>query len=915
MDISFNPNLPTSNHEHDTLQNPQSLKRRLEVYEARMNGLLATLPQIVWLADANGSVTHFNPRWYEYTGLTASQSLGWNFLKAIHPDDCIPLHNNFATSAVTSHETASNKPQVYPRKPSFYPQGDEVANVHRAWFRVAPDGESVRQKGNERSTTNPKHGGVRSHSPENEGLLPSIIECRIRGVDGTYRWFIGQRTPVKGANGQILEWIGTYTIKDEPLGLIEDGVSGKGERESSVFLIPGSVWTSGENSPLGSQPQESSPRSVELTPRLSCDRQPPGRLCLKRQVVDKTNQSVPLRRHPLVDELSRVIIWEADAITEQFTFVSQSAERLLGYPLERWLMEPNFWVNLIHPDDRQWTVALCRKKISQCRDYELEYRCLAADKRVVWLRDRAYMIRDEQGRVRKRRGLMVDITLAKLAEAELQVRLCQQAAIAQLAQQALSGTQVSALIDECLSLICQTLAVEYCQVWEFLPDGNTLQLRAGIGWHDGLAGDTRISANVNSQIGYTLQSRQPVIVEDLRHETRFRGSPLLDDQTMTIGGVSVMIGGASSATLRTGEAQMSTAKEQEQGRLPETEQQAFTLSPERVWSNTVSNREDKRDKRDKGDKEDKEDKEDKRDKGESSYQLTTDNHTPPEPFGVLAIYTSKRRVFAPTDVDFLQSVANVLAGAMQSQQTDRSLHEAKTQLAQMTVALEKRSKDLDEFAYITSHDLKAPLRAIAHLSQWIEEDIADQLNSENLHQLQLLRRRVYRLEALLEGLLQYSRAGRLQSQPELVDVTVLLEQVIKTLQPPAQFRTIVAPGMPTFIAQRSLLKHVFTHLIDNAIKHHPSTDGTVTIDVKERSDSYEFAVADDGAGIAAQFHSKVFAIFQTLQPRDTVENTGVGLAIAKRIVESTGGTIRVESQDGQGATFYFTWPKVSTESI
>ena len=865
MDISFNPNLPTSNHEHDTLQNPQSLKRRLEVYEARMNGLLATLPQIVWLADANGSVTHFNPRWYEYTGLTASQSLGWNFLKAIHPDDCIPLHNNFATSAVTSHETASNKPQVYPRKPSFYPQGDEVANVHRAWFIVPPDGESVRQKGNERSTTNPKHGGVRSHSPGNEGLLPSIIECRIRGVDGTYRWFIGQRTPIKGANGQILEWIGTYTIKDEALGLIEDGVSGKGERESSAFLIPGSVWTSGENSPLGSQPQESSSRSVELTPRLSCDRQPPGRVCLKRQVVDKTNQSVPLRRHPLVDELSRAIIWEADATTEQFTFVSQSAERLLGYPLERWLMEPNFWVNLIHPDDRQWTVALCRKQISQCRDYELEYRCLTADKRVVWLRDRAYIIRDEQGRVRKRRGLMVDITLTKLAEAELQVRLCQQAAIAQLAQQALSGTQVSALIDECLSLVCQTLAVEYCQVWEFLPDGNTLQLRAGIGWHDGLAGIARISANVNTQIGYTLQSRQPVIVEDLRHETRFRGLPLLDDQTMTSGGISAIIGGASSTTPGTEEGEMGTAKEQEQGRLPETEQQAFTLSP--------------------------------------------------EPFGVLAIHTSKRRVFTPTDVDFLQSVANVLAGAMQSQQADRSLNEVKTQLAQMTVALEKRSKDLDEFAYITSHDLKAPLRAIAHLSQWIEEDIADQLNSENLHQLQLLRRRVYRLEALLEGLLQYSRAGRLPSQPELVDVAILLEQVIKTLQPPAQFRITIAPGMPTFIAQRSRLQHVFTHLIDNAIKHHPSTDGTVTINVKERSDSYEFAVADDGAGIAPQFQEKVFAIFQTLQPRDTVENTGVGLAIAKRIVESIGGTIRVESQEGQGATFYFTWPKVSTESI
>lgn len=820
MDISFNPNLPTSNHEHDTLQNPQSLERRLEACEARINCLLATLPQIVWLAEVNGSVTNFNLRWYEYTGLTAEESLSWEFLKVIHPDDRIPLHNSFATSVVASHEAASNKPQIYP------------------------------------------------------------IECRIRGVDGTYRWFIGQRMPVRAANGQVLEWVGTYTLKDDPMSLVEDGVSSKGERKSSFFLVPFPFSANREDAPLCSQTQESSPQSVELTPVVATGNQLPARFRLREQAVDNTGQSVQPRGRPLVNELSQAIIWEADGTTEQFTFVSRSAERLLGYPLERWLMEPDFWVNLIHPDDRQWTVALCRKKMSQCRDYELEYRCLAADRRVVWLRDRAYVIRDEQGQVHKRRGLMVDITCAKQAEAELQVRFRQQAAIAQLGQQALLGTQVSALIDECLSLVCQILAVEYCQVWEFLPDGNTLQLRAGVGWHDGLVGKTQISAKVNTQIGYTLQSRQPVVVEDLRRETRFRGLPLLDDQNMITSGISVIIGRASSATLGTGEGEMERRGERELGRLPQDEQQALSLSvahPQPAYR----------------------------------YPLTLS----PEPFGVLAVHTSRRRVFTQSDVDFLQSVANVLSGAMQCQQAEQSLHEAKAQLAQMTFTLEKRSKDLDEFAYITSHDLKAPLRAIAHLSQWIEEDIAGQLNPENLHHLQLLRGRVYRLESLIEGLLQYSRAGRLQSQPELVDVAVLLEQVIETLQPPAQFRITIAPGMPTFITQLLLLKQVFTHLIDNAIKHHPSAYGTVTIDVQEQSDTYEFAVADDGAGIAPQFQDKVFTIFQTLQPRDTVENTGVGLAIARRIVESTGGTIRLESQEGQGATFYFTWPKVSAESI
>jgi light-regulated signal transduction histidine kinase (bacteriophytochrome) len=266
-------------------------------------------------------------------------------------------------------------------------------------------------------------------------------------------------------------------------------------------------------------------------------------------------------------------------------------------------------------------------------------------------------------------------------------------------------------------------------------------------------------------------------------------------------------------------------------------------------------------------------------------------------------------VFSRSDVDFLQAVANVLSLALKCQQAEEALYEVRANLNQTTTALERRNSELDQFAYVTSHDLKAPLRAIANLSQWIEDDISDQLNEENLHQLQLLRGRVHRLEALIDALLQYSRAGRIKAQPQEVDVEALLKQVIETLRPPAQFTIEVTPGMPTLVTEQWPLQQVFTHLIENAIKHHPQAHGTVKISVKEQSNAYEFAVADDGAGIAPQFHERVFVIFQTLQARDTVENTGIGLAIVKRIVESKGGTIRLESQEGQGATVCFTWPK------
>lgn len=230
-------------------------------------------------------------------------------------------------------------------------------------------------------------------------------------------------------------------------------------------------------------------------------------------------------------------------------------------------------------------------------------------------------------------------------------------------------------------------------------------------------------------------------------------------------------------------------------------------------------------------------------------------------------------------------------------------------LAQTTASLEKRNAELDQFAYIVSHDLKAPLRAIANLSQWLEEDLKAHLKDETRHQMDLLRGRVYRMEALINGLLHYSRSCRVQTELEAVDVEALLEGVIDSLAPPPEFAVTVMPGMPTLITEQLPLEQVFANLISNGIKHNSRRDGQIVISVTEKTDFYEFAVADNGPGIAPEFHEKVFVMFQTLEPRDKVENTGVGLAIVKKIIDDKGGTISLESEQGQGATFRFTWPK------
>jgi PAS domain S-box-containing protein len=219
------------------------------------------------------------------------------------------------------------------------------------------------------------------------------------------------------------------------------------------------------------------------------------------------------------------------------------------------------------------------------------------------------------------------------------------------------------------------------------------------------------------------------------------------------------------------------------------------------------------------------------------------------------------------------------------------------------------NRELDQFAYITAHDLKAPLRAIASISEWVEEDLAEQLSTETRSQMQLLRRRVYRMQALLDSLLEYSRSGRAQRPISRVDLNYLLTEIVAQLEPPATMTIEIRAQMPIFDTRTQPLQQVFSHLIDNAIRHHPTKVGRVEISALDLGDRYEFTIADDGEGIDPLYHDRIYTIFQTLTARDRQENVGVGLAIVKKIVAAEGGTIELDSAVGKGATFKFTWLK------
>jgi PAS domain S-box-containing protein len=232
-----------------------------------------------------------------------------------------------------------------------------------------------------------------------------------------------------------------------------------------------------------------------------------------------------------------------------------------------------------------------------------------------------------------------------------------------------------------------------------------------------------------------------------------------------------------------------------------------------------------------------------------------------------------------------------------------------TERKQSQAALEQRNQELDSFVYIVSHDLKAPLRAVANLSEWIEEDLAGALTTANQEQMTLLRSRVYRMESTIDGLLNHARVGRRDVKNERVVVAQLLAEVIESLAPPLTFIITIAPNLPTLYTNRLLLSQVFANTIGNAIKHHDRVDGSIYIGITEEQDFYEFAIADDGAGIQPEDRERIFTLFEAVNPQQRSDSTGIGLSIVKKVVEAEGGTIRLESKLGRGKTLYFTWPK------
>lgn len=248
----------------------------------------------------------------------------------------------------------------------------------------------------------------------------------------------------------------------------------------------------------------------------------------------------------------------------------------------------------------------------------------------------------------------------------------------------------------------------------------------------------------------------------------------------------------------------------------------------------------------------------------------------------------------------------------------RDISERKRAEEQRKVLMEEISsanEELTSFAYVVSHDLKAPLRAIGSLANWLSTDYADKFDEEGKEHMRLLVNRVHRMGNLIDGILQYSRVGRVKESLTAVDLNKMVSEVIDLLAPPQGMTVKIENRLPMIVAEPTRIQQVFQNLISNAIKYMDKPNGTVTVNCADDGRQWTFSVADNGPGIEQRHFERIFQLFQTLAPRDKVESTGVGLALVKKIIEMYRGKVWVESAVGQGTTFWFTLPKTTQQAI
>jgi PAS domain S-box-containing protein len=551
----------------------------------------------------------------------------------------------------------------------------------------------------------------------------------------------------------------------------------------------------------------------------------------------------------------------------------------------------------------------------------------------------------------------IRLTDRKLDKEQLRTLARQQAALADLGQQALTTTDLAALMDGAVSLVAETLAVEYCKVLELLPDGSALRLQAGVGWRNGLVGAATVSADTESQAGYTLLSDEPVVVEDLRTETRFSVPPLLRDHGV-VSGLSVVIRGqerpfgvlgAHTATRRAftvddvsfaqsvanvlGQA---VQRQRAEAALRDSEQRFRALIEKSLDLISILDR-------------------------DGTYRYLNPAHEavygfrPDELVGTKAfdlLHPDDAQKLVPILADAIRTGVKTTAGTTVEYRlrhqdgswrafegralnllddpeiagiliTGRDITERKRaaeeirrlnaeleqRVLERTAQLEAANNELGAFSYSVSHDLQAPLRHINGFSKLLLGGYADKLDERGKHYLDRVCSATEHMGQLISDLLSLSWVvrGDMQSQP--VNLSALAQTVAEEsqkTQPERQVEFVITAGL-VVRGDARLLRVALGNLLGNAWKYtskHPRA--RIEFGVTQVNGQPAYFVRDDGAGFDMAYAGKLFGAFQRLHRSDEFEGSGIGLATVQRIIHRHGGRIWAEGAVEQGATFYFT---------
>lgn len=257
----------------------------------------------------------------------------------------------------------------------------------------------------------------------------------------------------------------------------------------------------------------------------------------------------------------------------------------------------------------------------------------------------------------------------------------------------------------------------------------------------------------------------------------------------------------------------------------------------------------------------------------------------------------------------VKGVVTILKDVTEHRRAEHALMALNRELKAAVQKLTAANRELVDFAHIAAHDLKAPLRGIGSLAGIISAEYSDMLDHEGKELLRMLVGRASRMYNHIEGILQYSQIGRVADNKRQVNLYELVGEIVASLAPPENIEISISKRLPSLACDKTRMIQVFQNLLDNAIKYMDKPHGRIRVDCTKEDGFWKFSVADNGCGISQKYFDKIFKIFQTLASRDEVESTGIGLSVVKKIVEMSGGRIWVESQVGEGTTFFFTLPR------